>query len=460
MIMKWLYLIFKRFKKMALCEISLFFLIAVLCMSFAYTVCYSFESGAKQRYAKSQFDDDMIILELKPTFYDDYYLEEDITQEMMEENFATGNLYGSEKWSSAYEKIMKITNAQGILRYSELDITIDGWAENERRSLAIGETLAMDYHNDRRLVSYDETTLTKAPFKMSEGRWFTPEEMDGIDLDEGEEIPVILSKDWDMCYDVGDVIEGRVAAFTTKSKKMPPDNIPEGELKFRVIGKMSKDAYLYAMQQYEQLPFDEAFIRAGDSFDRASAYMISPELFVKGKLAPTDLSGIFNRQMLFIYKEGIANEDYSNELAEYGTIHTALEYAKKDGEAFREGSNTFTIHLILSGMMLMVSIVGYNMLLVARMRRTHAIYFAVGMTKKKGIGITLIGNLLVFAISGAIGLAIGLVFAQNSRVMSQDSVVYTVLTVAGSLILLYFAAGGLSSAMLYRENPSDMLTKE
>ena len=69
-------------------------------------------------------------------------------------------------------------------------------------------------------------------------------------------------------------------------------------------------------------------------------------------------------------------------------------------------------------------------------------------------------HLLVFAISGAIGLAIGLVFAQNSRVMSQDSVVYTVLAVAGSLILLYFAAGGLSSAMLYRENPSDMLTKE
>ena len=135
--MKTIYLICKRYKKMAFSELSLMFLIVILCLTFTYTMCFTFESGAKERYVKETFDENTVILELDSTFSDE--LDEHDAMELQE-------IYSRERWKQAYDDIADICGAKGVSRISQLPITIDGWEDNPFRE-NLPAPMCYEYNN-------------------------------------------------------------------------------------------------------------------------------------------------------------------------------------------------------------------------------------------------------------------------------------------------------------------------
>ncbi len=447
--MKTLYLLLKRYRSMALSELSMLFLVWVLALSFAYTMCYAFEASAKLRYVERTFDNNAVVFIFDEEFRDDL---------LQSDQLEFQNLSERPLWRNAREEIMKVTEAEGLSRLSQLPITIDGWAENPLRGRA-GGVVSLEGNIYRNLISYDPLTLRNYPISVSEGRWFTDAEAGGIVCSENTEIPVILGKDWDSCYAVGDVIEARVDDLDISSQTTDDYHVPKGTLRLRVIGRFSGDAYIYMMNDVTLTPFDGLFMKATIS-DITTPFVIAPELIVDGTRADTQTWTAFSQMTCFVFKEDAeasVTEWNAGDLRKYGRFSSLTDIARQDQASFQEGSKSYIVHLIMSGLMLLASVFGYNLLLMYRQKKTWALYYALGMSWRKGLALSLAGNLLVFVVAGLAGTACGIWLVNEVRAMSADTnAIACAVTMAG-IALLYLISSVIAARLIARTDPSQIL---
>lgn len=461
--MKSLYLIFKRYRGMAFAEITMIILIALLSLSFTYSLCYVYEASANVRYADRVIGEDVALF-----YYNEDVIRPDIKsdEDYLERMDLFQDIYDSQTMKNAVDEIISDTGAEGVSRLTLLPVDIQDWAKNPNRSTAWTEALReYDHASTRTVVSYDPLTLKNLPIDLREGRWFTDEEAEGINLDdENAEIPVIMSMDWDECYEIGDVFYAVMDQLDLKANEDILDeiNIPKAKMKFKVIGKFKKGAYYYRMQNITD-QFLGAFGRTDLVVGDTSSFMIAPELTVNGKLCSTVTWPSIEHDIGFVFAKDAQSKvgEWNNSATkQYGQFVSVREIAEKTKEEFQSGSRTYILHTIIFGVMLLINLYGYNLMLIRKQKKAFAVYFASGMTWKRGLGLCLTGNLLVFVISGILGSIAGVSVVNTVREMTQDTNLLAALSSMGGIFVIFLISSAFTAYYMAETDPTELLSGE
>lgn len=462
--MKSLYLIFKRYRGMAFAEITMIILIALLSLSFTYSLCYVYEASANVRYADRVIGEDVALF-----YYNADVIRPDIKsdEDYFERMFLYQDIYDSQTMKNAVDEIISDTGAEGVSRITLLSVDVLDWAKNPNRIKAWTEALRTydDYPAMRNLVSYDPLTLKNLPIDLREGRWFTDEEAEPINLDdENAEIPVIMSMDWDECYDVGDVFFIEMDEIDLEASKDILDELtlPQKKMKCRVIGKFKKGAYYYRMQNITD-QFLGAFGRTDLVTNDTTSFMIAPELTINGKLCSTQTWASIQHNVGFVFAKDAQSKvgEWNNSATkQYGQFVSVREIAEKTKEEFQSGSKTYILHTIIFGIMLLINLYGYNLMLIRKQKKAFAVYFASGMTWKRGLGLCLTGNLLVFVISGILGSIEGISVVNTVREMTQDTNLLAALSSMGGIFVIFLISSAFTAYYMAKTDPTELLSGE
>ncbi len=450
--LKQLYLVIKSYTPTFLRELVILLQVVFVAYSFTFSATYYFQRGANVRETRRYLGNEDIFI-FSPNNY--------ILEECM--NVSSNSIDGST--SQVLDFLLdKLKGLEGLEKI--------GIANNENFSfpkIPINEPEQFTSYFQSGYVLNSALINAYKP-KLEEGVWLT-EWADGADYNELGYIPMVINEivAKEYGYQAGDTVEdqyiGREFRYCVDKNwcEYEPLNYT-----YKIVGIISENSKLYINGAYpvasntilektiSEIPKDvQEQSGIGPTIETSIVYV--PKIYRDGKEIFAD--NIYSSWPLLFPDSKSRQEEWNEQIEEYGGIYNLEDVVKGMDYLFDEGTSEYTYHMYITSGLLIIGIAGYNLLSLERNRKTLGIYYSCGMPRGKASVISLLANGAIFFVGGIVGSVWGVYSAVSTRAMMNDTIIFSTITSVCFVMLLFFVSSIAMMIQMSKQNPVEMMKK-
>ena len=453
------YLTFKNYSADILSELIVILQVVLVAFSFSYVCTFIFQRGANDRLIDRMFGGQKVYYcgynsQLFDSLWgqDEDYMYTLVTSPEAEAAVKCAESMGGVNGFSTISTIGFLQNPeiqQYCREHRDISCAADGWLS----------ALSPYYIENVKTV------------KLSEGQWLD-EWANGIEITTADYIPLVVSAEFleNNGINCGDILPDFVLSDQFMKKDSTPltpvfdgdtflhyDTSPYEKVTFKVVGVLSDDSTAYSEGIYPPV-LQNTFPTVKQYKEMHGCNAIyCPVLYKNNSL----YFGNFPRTGgIIIYTDGSRDVEYYREAyADYGPVWDMKELAEEFDGYYESGTSQYAVHLYITTALLIIGVAGYNLLSVERNKKTYGIYYSCGMHWKKSLSITITSNSIIFLSGGIIGTVWGIVSANSTRMMANDTIIYSALTSLGFILLLFAVSTISVFAQMSKLTPISLIKK-
>ena len=314
------------------------------------------------------------------------------------------------------------------------------------------------------MFEYSPGLIKNVEMPLHRGEWLT-KWSNGVDILSDKYIPVLITRAKAELENlsVGDEITTELSYFSECA--VPSYNELRGQfddetyqrkysVTIKVVGILKEDVRQITLQS---TPPQLDSILSPYSVDNID-YMFCPQLYLGEK--PLQYKTLQYTDSLLFVEDVNAIEILNTELSDYGRVYSVKELAQISDGFFKDGSLEYYIHTIISGLLLLIAVAGYNFLMIEQQKGILGIYFACGMPWKNAASFISTSNALLFIFGGVCGSIWAVYSADSIRTMMEDTKIFSIVTGIALIICLFFITSLISILQMKNISPLTLIRNQ